>query len=297
VLDVLSIGNVNIDLSFSINKLPDLDGEELANLKVFHGGSAANFAVGIARLGLKVGVLGCVGDDEFGKEAVEELKRAGVETKFLRVFKRKRTGMVCVIVEREGGRRMLAYRGANAELESVIDILPKAKFFQLCNVDRNVLMKIKEYRGGEGIALDPGGSVSRLRPEDLDGIDVLLLNELECKLLTGSNYRLGANRLSRYARLVVVKLGKRGAYIFDGKEGKVQKALRVKVVDTTGAGDAFDAGFMAAFIRGMDKEECLRWGIAVASLKIQKRGARNGLPTLQELNEFLSSNPWNVNLW
>lgn len=297
MLDVLSIGNVNIDLSFSINKLPDLDGEELANLKVFHGGSAANFAVGIARLGLKVGVLGCVGDDEFGKEAVEELKRAGVETKFLRVFKRKRTGMVCVIVEREGGRRMLAYRGANAELESVIDILPKAKFFQLCNVDRNVLMKIKEYRGGEGIALDPGGSVSRLRPEDLDGIDVLLLNELECKLLTGSNYRLGANRLSRYARLVVVKLGKRGAYIFDGKEGKVQKALRVKVVDTTGAGDAFDAGFMAAFIRGMDKEECLRWGIAVASLKIQKRGARNGLPTLQELNEFLSSNPWNVNLW
>lgn len=296
MLDVLSIGNVNIDLSFLINKLPDLDGEELADLKVFHGGSAANFAVGIARLGLKVGVLGCVGDDEFGREAVEELKRAGVETKFLRVFKRKRTGMVCVIVEREGGRRMLAYRGANAELESVIDILPKAKFFQLCNVDRNVLMKIKEYRGGEGIALDPGGSVSRLRPEDLDGIDVLLLNELECKLLTGSNYRLGANRLSRYARLVVVKLGKRGAYIFDGKEGKVQKALRVKVVDTTGAGDAFDAGFMAAFIRGMDKEECLRWGIAVASLKIQKRGARNGLPTLQELNEFLSSNPWNVNL-
>ncbi|MCX8182015.1 MAG: carbohydrate kinase family protein [Candidatus Methanomethyliaceae archaeon] len=296
MLDVLSAGNINIDLSFLINKLPDLDGEETADLEIFHGGSAANFAVGVSRLGLKAGILGCVGDDEFGREAICELKKAGVVTDFVRVSKGKRTGTVCVLVDKSGGRRMLAYRGANVELESLVEDLPEAKFIQLCNVSRNVLMKIKKSRGRARISLDPGGSVVELTPEDLDGVDLLLLNELECRLLTRSEYREGTRKLSEYVRQVVVKLGERGAYAFDGREEKIQRALRVKVVDTTGAGDAFDAGFITAFIKGMGIEECLRWGIATASLKIQRRGAREGLPTLVELEEFLSCDPWITNI-
>lgn len=288
MLDVLSVGNINIDLSFFINKLPDLDGEEIADLEIYHGGSAANFAVGASRLGLKVGMLGCVGDDEFGKEAIEGLRREGVATEFVRVMKGKKTGMVCVLVDKGGGRRMLAHRGANAELEAIVDSLPVAKFLQLSNVSRNVLMKVKGSRGRACISLDPGGSAIELRPEDLEGVDVLLLNELECRLLTGSEYKEGTRKLTDYAKLVVVKLGERGAYAFDGKEEEARRALKVNVVDTTGAGDAFDAGFMAAFIRGMSKEECLRWGIAIASLKIQRRGAREGLPTYEELKKFLS---------
>ncbi|MEM3039947.1 MAG: carbohydrate kinase family protein [Candidatus Methanomethylicaceae archaeon] len=295
MLDVLSVGNINIDLSFFINKLPDLDGEEIADLEIFHGGSAANFAVGLSRLGLKVGILGCVGDDQFGREAIDELSRAGVATEFVTIMKGKRTGIVCVLVDRSGGRRMLAHRGANAELDSILKNLPDAKFLQLCNVSRNVLMKIKGSQRQARMSIDPGGGVVELMPEDLDGIDVLLLNELECKFLTGSDYREGARKLAEYVGNVVVKLGDKGAYAFDGKEEKFQRALRVNVVDTTGAGDAFDAGFMAAFINRMNVEECLRWGIATASLKIQRRGAREGLPTLLELKEFLSRNPWNVN--
>lgn len=292
MLEIASIGNINIDLSFFIDKLPDLDSEESGELEIFHGGSAANFAVGASRLSIKTGIIGCVGDDEFGREAIEELKKEGVVTEFIRVLKGRRTGMVCVLVDRNGGRRMVAHRGANAEIESILEPLPQAKFFQLCNVSRDVLIKSKVLACGKvTTTLDPGGNAAHLSPKDLDGIDVLMLNELECRLLTGSDYREGAKRLSEYVNLVVVKRGERGAYAFDGNEEIFQRALSVRVVDTTGAGDAFDAGFMAAFIKGMDVETCLLWGVATASLKIQKRGARTGLPTLQELMDFLSKYP------
>ncbi|MGC8936299.1 MAG: carbohydrate kinase family protein [Candidatus Methanomethylicaceae archaeon] len=296
MLEIISIGNINIDLSFFIDKLPDLDGEESGELEIFHGGSAANFAVGASRLGIKTGILGCVGDDGFGREALEELRKEGVVTKFVRVLKGRRTGMVCVLVDRNGGRRMVAHRGANVEIGSILDHLPQAKLFQLCNVSRDVLIKFKKLACGKAkTALDPGGNAAHLSPKDLDGIDVLVLNELECRLLTGSDYKEGAKMLSEYVNLVVVKRGERGAYAFDGIEKIFQRAFSVRAVDTTGAGDAFDAGFMAAFIKGMDVKTCLLWGVATASLKIQKRGARTGLPTIHELMDFLSKYPATTN--
>ncbi len=291
MLDVLSIGNINVDLSFYIERLPEPDGEGLADLEFFHGGAAANFAVGAARLGLRVGLLGCVGDDHFGREALKELRKEGVAIEFVKTLTGKRTGIVCVLVDRNGVRRMIANRGANAELESAIGQIPDVKFLQLCNVSNKVLMKVKRIALGKRIALDPGGGVMELCLKDLEGIEVLLLNELECRLLTGLDYREGSREISKYVKLVVVKMGSRGAYAFDGREEKSQEAFKVGVVDTTGAGDAFDAGFMTALISGMRKEDCLRWGTAAASLKIQRRGARGGLPTINELNEFLSRNP------
>lgn len=291
MLDVLSIGNINIDLSFYITRMPEPDGEVLADLEIFHGGAAANFAVGASRLGLKVGLLSCVGDDQFGRDALKELEREGVVTSYVKNIMGVKTGIVCILVEKGGVRRMIAYRGANAYLENALIELPEAKFLQLCNVSREVLMKVREASQGRcKIALDPGGGVVELVPEDLEGIEVLFLNELECKLLTGQNYKEGARELSKYVKLVVVKLGDRGAYLFDGQEEESHGALKVNVVDTTGAGDAFDAGFMAALGSGLGKKECLRWGVATASMKIQKRGARSGLPTLMGLREFLSRN-------
>ncbi|MGQ9760168.1 MAG: carbohydrate kinase family protein [Candidatus Methanomethylicaceae archaeon] len=289
MLDLLSIGNINIDLSFYISGMPEPDGEVLGDLGIYHGGAAANFAVGASRLGLKVGLLACIGDDQFGRDAIKELERERVDTSYVKTVKGAKTGIVCILVEKSGARRMIAHRGANTYLEGALGDLPEVKFLQLCNVNKKVLMKVKGASLGRSkITLDPGGGVIEFVPEDLKGIEVLLLNELECKLLTGLDYKEGAKWLSKYVKFVVVKMGDRGAYLFDGKGGVIHEALKVNVVDTTGAGDAFDAGFMAALVNGMSKMDCLRWGIATASMKIQKRGAREGLPTLKELREFLS---------
>lgn len=287
LFDVISIGNINIDLSFYVDTIPDLDSEVLSNLEIFHGGAAANLAVGIARLGLKVGIIGCVGDDEFGKMAIKDLKENNVSTDFIKVVKGKITGVVCVIVEKNGNRRMIAYRGANEFLENAIEEIPPTKYLQLCNVNKRVLNKVKD-KAKSKISLDPGGRIVELKLEDLEGIDILFMNEIECKKLTNMDYKNGAKLISKYVKLVVIKLGAKGAYLFNGNFEKYVPAMNVEVVDTTGAGDAFDAGFLVAMIKGFNVEECLKWGIAAASIKIQKKGARNGLPTIDELIKFLS---------
>jgi len=291
LFDIISIGNINIDLSFYVDKIPEVDYEVLADLEIFHGGAAANFAVAASRLGLKVGIIGCVGNDYFGKKAIEELEKEGVITNFIRMVNEKITGMVCVIVEKNGNRRMLAYRGANEYLDKVVDeFIDKihCKYVQLCNVNKRVFTKVKEKIRKMKISLDPGGRIVELSLNDLEGIDLLLLNEVECKKLTNMNYKEGAKLLSKYVNIVVVKIGEKGAYLFDGNKEIEMPAIKVNVVDTTGAGDAFNAGFITGLIKGLSLKECLHWGIATASLKIQKKGARNGLPNINELMKFLS---------
>ena len=288
-LDVLAVGNINIDVSFFVEGMPKPDDETFArDFALFHGGSAANFAVGAARLGLSTGILGCVGADSLGREALRLLKAENVLTDSVRVSKRRRTGTVCILVEESGVRRMIAYRGANEELELIVKReIPQARFVQLCNVSRGVLGAVLRRKGERKVILDPGGGSKDLRIEDLRGVDLLFVNELECSNLTGEDYKRGSEILSEHVGTVVVKLGSRGAFMRDGEKSAYQEAFPVKVVDTTGAGDAFNAGFVAALCNGRSGKDCLLWGNGVAALKIQSKGARTGLPTLKDLAKFL----------
>jgi len=112
-------------------------------------------------------------------------------------------------------------------------------------------------------------------------------NENELKLLTGKEYGEGAKVvLKEGASIVAVKLGRRGCYITDGKESHLIEPFKVEVVDTTGAGDAFCAGFLYGLIKGKDLYECGRLGNFVASRCITKIGARQGLPKLSDLQEM-----------
>jgi len=133
------------------------------------------------------------------------------------------------------------------------------------------------------ISFDPGiiyaqRGIDELKPI-LTHVDILLLNKTEIEELTGLNYRDGASELiSMGISVVVVKLGEDGCYITDGSKEIAVPSFKVEVVDTTGAGDAFNAGFLYGFLKGKDLEECGRLGNLVASRCIQKLGARAGLP-------------------
>lgn len=291
-LDVLAVGNINVDLSFFVDRAPSPDSEAFAHkFSAFHGGSAANFSVGVAKLGLKSAILACVGDDAEGSEAVHALKEDGVNTDFVMRVESSKTGTVCVIVEPDGTRRMVAYRGANAHLEGfaggeVAKASPKV--VQLCNVSCKLLKSVTEKKGRWKLSVDPGGSSVELKPEDLEGAEIVILNEKECQTLTGKSWKHGAALLSENARKVIVKRGVLGAYLISQGKELSCKAFKVGVADTTGAGDAFDAGFVSAYCRGLKDEECLRWGAAAAALKIRSRGARNGIATEECLKNFLN---------
>jgi ribokinase len=288
-LDVLAVGNINVDLSFFVDHMPKTDDEVTAmDYSVFSGGSAANFAAGTARLGLNTGMVGCVGEDDFGREAIAALQREGVSTNFVAFSKGKNTGTVCVIVDSKGARRMIAYRGANADLRGIVaGGLPEAKVVQLSNVNKEILWMALKKKVGR-VALDPGGESKHLKPADVEGVDFLLLNDLECRNITGMGYRKGSEVLLRKAGTVVVKLGRRGVFIRSADAAHLEPAFKVDAVDTTGAGDAFDAGFIAGINNNLTPKEASLWGAGEAAIKIMKKGARTGLPTKEELLEFLS---------
>lgn len=279
---VASVGNINVDLAFYISEFPRRDSESLAEgFMLSHGGSAANFAVGIARLGMPCSVVGCVGRDPFGRHALEALRGEGVGTEGLLECDLG-TGTVCVLVE--GGRRtMVAWRGAN---EMIVEAAKRADFsgyklIHIANVPKRVFQEVMKRKGGAMVSFDPGGGARQFSPNDLAGVDFLLLNEEEIGIIGGVQAALGA------VGAVAVKRGGRGASYYSMEREAHCPAFAAKAVDTTGAGDAFDAGFIAATLGGMGAEEALRWGCGAAALKIRKRGAREGLPTAKELADFL----------
>jgi ribokinase len=293
---ILAIGNINTDLTFYLEKNPEPDSEAFArDFSSFHGGSASNFAVGVSRLGMRSGMVGCVGDDRFGEEAVRALQREGVSTDLVKVIKGERTGAVCVLVETGGKRMMVAYRGANMRLPEAVEGIGEAMpdVLQISNVSRMLLSTIlKQVKGTKGktlVSLDPGGASGELAVGDLEGLDVLLLNEKECKAITKKTLMAGAKVLASRVKTVVVKRGGNGCLLLS--EGGVEEipAFEVDVQDPTGAGDAFGAGFIAGVVSGKCTREAALWGSAVAAMKIAKRGAWAGLPSRAGLAGFLKA--------
>jgi ribokinase len=289
IFDIVSIGNINIDLSFHLGRMPNVDAEVFSDdFMLSHGGSAANLAFAAGRLGLKVAMLGCVGDDPLGKEGVAELEGAGVDCTNVKRVKGARTGTVCVLVDRKGHRSMIAFRGANENLASALDAgIPEAKIVHLSNVSRAVLRKVLGAHRSRSISLDPGGGVVEIGIGSLEGLDILLLNEQEFAALTGLPLEGGTELLANKVNTVVIKRGKEGVYSAKGAERFRQPSFDVRVVDTTGAGDSFDAGFLLGILEGREMQECLGFGQAVAAMKIGGLGARSNLPSKEKLIRFL----------
>ncbi len=285
---VASVGNINIDIAFYTQECPEKDSEaEADGFMVSHGGSAANFAVGISRLGIDCGIVGCVGSDQFGKDALEALRAEGVRTTWIFECEME-TGAVGTIVEAKGGTRtMIAWRGANRMILEAVRRSPLggSRHIHVSNVPREVLLEVMARRGDASVSFDPGGSSRVYTPEDLAGIDFLMLNESELEgILRG---RMGIKDLLPSVGRVVLKQGARGATLYERGGILRCEPFRAEAVDTTGAGDAFDAGFIAALLYGEGLGEALKWGSAAAALKIRKKGARAGLPRLEELCKFL----------
>lgn len=286
-LKAVSIGNINVDLTFYTNEYPAKDSEVRAEwFDVSMGGSAANTAVGLSRLGIPCAMVGCVGRDEFGRMSIESLRREGVGTDWV-IECDIGTGVAGVIVEGES-RTMIAWRGANTNL---LNALRRCRFdgtglIHLSNVPRGVFVEAMARRGNALVSFDPGGSASEYRAEDLKGVDILLVNKAEAEEISGG---MGVRILSEAAGAVVVKQGERGASLIARDKELRCDAFKTNLVDTTGAGDAFDAGFLAAVMVGKSWDEALRWGCGAGGMKVRERGARRGMPTRSELEEFLSA--------
>jgi len=296
-ISILSIGNANMDYLYYVDKHPPIDEQVEARAFVARpGGSACNLAVAVARLGARAGFLGCVGRDAEGEIVLEHLDKEGVDISRVKRAEKSPTGRVVVVVDREGRRTMIAYRGANLEL-SVNDVrAEKLEGYGHVHVSghrveiaREALSAAKSL--GARTSYDPGTVNARERRsgvlELLEFVDVLFVNEVELWYLLGGEVR---DLYSAFEELgvecLVVKMGERGSSALKRGLHARAKAFSTEVVDPTGAGDAFDGAFLVAYALGLELEEALLTANAAAAIKISREGAQSS-PRMEELLAFL----------
>jgi len=313
---VVALGDANVDM---VIHLPDhaSGGLDLAESQpqLYGGGSAANAAVGLARLGVKVTFVGTLGDDGFGRWVRDDLAGEGVDTRGLKVVGDAFTPMVIALVQPGGERLIVVWppeRGADLRLRPE-DVDPNwladADWLHTTGMCLRASPVREAVLHGMALARAAGARVSldlNLRLE-LWGLDtttretvqravemsdvVLGSGPEEIAPLAGvGDVEAAARAVSGAERVVVARLGAGGALAVAPEGTCHVPAFPTSVVDTLGAGDAFDAGFIAACLAGCDTREALRWGNAAAALKIRLPGAR-GTPTREELERVLSAYP------
>jgi ribokinase len=298
--DVVGFGALNVDKLFRVNRIAAEEEESfITDSAEACGGSAANTVVGLARLGCRVGFVGKVADDREGRMLLEEFRREGVDTRGIAVAKRGRSGTVMGFVDEKGERALYIDPGVNDHVgfnEKNKTYASQTRFLHLTSfvgeesfqTQKRILEALPEE---VMVSLDPGALYARKGLAALGSIVencfVLMPNAGELELMTGmADYRGGAEAMLRKGvKIVAVKLGSRGCYVTDGKQSHNVEAFKVRVVDTTGAGDAFCAGFVYGLIKHKSLEECGRIGNFVASRCTTKIGARAGLPTLRDLTK------------
>ncbi len=289
-MDAIGFGALNVDKIYLINKIPKAEEEAyVKDVKIFAGGSASNTIAGLSKLGLKTGYIGKVGNDADGDFLLGDLRSWGVDTHNV-IRADGRSGNALILVDEYGNRAILVDPGVNDTIsfeEIDLDYVSKFRLLHLtsfiCRISNESFESQKKLvREFEGIvSFDPGAVYAERGLKELKEIvketTVFMPNAIEMEIMTGLSYREGAMEvIGMGVEVVVVKLGERGCYVTDGNVELEIPAFDVEVVDTTGAGDAFNAGFLFYYLKGKDLEECGKFGNYVASLCVQKIGAREG---------------------
>lgn len=268
------------------------------------GGSAANVAVGLVRLGCQAGLISAVGKDDKGREILDKLNKQGVEISRVRQIKEIKTSF-SLIISYQGERTILVYRGledySKIQLPKTLKsqwlyVGPLGEGFQKLYDEIVSLVSTKNIN----LALNPGNiqieSKSELR-RILRITKVLFVNKEEAEemveirrpaLIKDLLYDLK----SYGAEMVVITDGPEGAYFFDGKEFLHIGTYQAKKHEVTGAGDAFSSGFLGALILREDTKEALRWGVINSASVIEKVGAQNGLLNISQIERRLKKAPF-----
>ena len=305
--DILVAGEINPDLILSGNVFPEFGQvEKLVNdASLTIGSSSAIFACGAARLGLKVAFIGVCGDDVFGRFMLDEMQKRGVDVGNVIVHANGQTGLSVILNQpfdygsrssAQGDRAILTHLGLIAELQaaSITDSLLAqarhlhvASYFLQTKLQPDLPALFERARSlGLTTSLDTNYDPSEKWigfDELLSVTNVFLPNEAEAKSLAGAeNVHEAADRLNVRVEALAIKLGKDGALgMSKGKRIRME-SIPVNVVDTVGAGDSFDAGFIYGYLNGWDLKKSLRLACVCGALSTQRAGGTDGQPTLEE---------------
>ncbi len=278
----IAVGNLNIDISLYVDRLPGPDEAIVSSdAAIGAGGAASNYAIAVSYYGHKVYLIATTSSYSFVDYVLNDLERHGVNVSYVKRVEGA-PGIVSVIVDRRSGERiMVKYRGVNSLLspnDVPRELLENANIIHIASVEPSVAVEIARRASSLGILVsyDPGSGAFETRDKVLEAIrysNIVFLNRREAKELIGTNLN---KLLDIGVDVAVIKRGPGGAYaILPG--GMVYHGLSKPirpVVDTTGAGDAFAAFFNSVYLESHDIGKALQYGVAVATLKITCRGSR-----------------------
>ena len=312
---VMVLGDVNVDLVIPLRDPGKSITQPRTETPQLHGGgTGGNAAAGLARLGIPVGFIGTVGNDSYGRWSMDDLRQEGVDTSHLQFTDQAFTSIVLAVIRPDGERELFVWPdsgGAHTRL-SPDAIQPKMYRSTAWLHTTGLCLREESVRSAQlkamRLAREAGVRVSldlNLRLESW-GLDdplrqvfdqAISLSDVvfgsgddEISPYTGlESIQAGAEKLSGGSRTIIARLGSDGALAVAPEGIFSSPAFAVDVVDTLGAGDAFNAGFICARLGGYDLEESVRWGNGAAALKLGRVGAR-GLPDGEELREFLNKN-------
>ncbi len=289
---VFGLGQCSLDHIAAVRKYPEEDSkEEALELTVQGGGPVATALVSLSRLGVRTAFAGVVSDDRAGAEIIEGLKAEGVDTRGLKVKKGGSSQTAFIIVSRKGLRTIIWRRPDVPELDPEdinASLIKGADFVLLDGLMMKASLKaaMMARRFNVPVMLDAGRVREGMR--ELAGSSDYIVCSEEFARGLGSTPREALFKLSSLGpRAATVTLGKKGSITWSDGKTFVQKAFRVKAVDTTGAGDVFHGGYIWGLLNGWDMKKTVRFASAFAALKCLKPGGRLGIPSLRRTLEFL----------
>jgi ribokinase len=303
---IVVAGSINLDL-VSIGKRIPAPGETVKGdtFHTFHGGKGANQAVAAARLQYPVSIIGKIGADDFGKRLQQGLRTEGINLRGVSTARSTASGVAMISVDAKGQNSITVIPGANDQLlpRDLEKCLPQLRSAGIILTQLEIPMESVEYlatvaqRHNIPLMLDP--APARSIPRNLlRRVTYLTPNETEtCALCGVALADLSPATVARYAQFlqagaanVIVKMGRFGAYVAaaDGFR-KLIPAFKVKAVDSTAAGDAFNAGLAVALMRGMDLPQAVRFAAAVGALSATRPGAQASMPQGCDVDKFIES--------
>jgi len=295
---ILVVGSSNTDMVVKSAHLP-LPGETVlgGQFFTFAGGKGANQAVAAAKLGGDVTFLAKVGNDALGKTAVEGFKKEGIDVTHIITDPESHSGVALIMVEESGENCISVASGANgkftnSDIEDASDLIEKADFVLVqleIPLETVTALVDKAFALGVPVILNPAPA-RPLSDELISKLFIITPNETEAQLLTGVKVtdEVSAAKAAKIlrekgAKLVIITLGAKGAFLLSDQEGILIPSIQVNAVDTTAAGDTFNGALTVALSEGMEIKAAIRFANQAAAISVTRMGAQSSQPVRSEL--------------
>ncbi|WP_409227089.1 ribokinase [Gudongella sp. SC589] len=298
---VIVVGSLNMDLVVRAPKIPR-PGETVlgSDFKQVPGGKGANQADAASKLGAETAMLGAVGKDSMGDQLIQALKKDGVNVEMVLKKENLPTGVAAIVVEDSGNNAITVAPGANSaltpdDLSGMEKVFEKAKVMlvQLETPIDTVKASLRMARKNNVTTILNPAPATELDDEIFSLVDILTPNETELELLSGMETdsiekieAAGKHLLKKGVSKLIITLGSQGSIHIEKDFVKLHPAYSVKAVDTTAAGDSFNAALAVSLAKGEPMENAITFATKVGAMTVTKHGAQTSLPLMGEVLEF-----------